>query len=159
MQSGGRIKSIKSEDLWVISSKNCCPSCDYLPTVAAAALSLCHWCPRVSLHLLAAVWSRPPHPPPPSWSLSPCHPCWLGAGCHLSESPRWLHPPEMPGECPAGLTGCGFQFLLQQVGSWKEVPQSAAVAMATRAAPPKSCWREKASLLILLLYLPLYLLS
>lgn len=104
LQSGGRIKSIKSEDPWVISPENCCPSCDYLATVAAYVLPPCHWCPRISLHLLAALWSCSPQ------LLSFTTLAGL-AQAALSPSPQ-LPSPEMPRECPAGLTGCGFQFLL-----------------------------------------------
>lgn len=101
LQSGGCVKLIKPEELWVIMSEDYCPSCDYLPAVF----------PGTGAHALAF----------PSWQhcgpRGPTLPLLASSRHHLCDSAQAAHPQvlgsqEMPGECPAGLRGCRFQVLL-----------------------------------------------
>lgn len=110
LQSGGRIRLMKPEELWVIMSEDYCPSCNYF-----ADCFSCDWCPRISLPLLAALWSPRPHLAPVS--LFPSPPLWFSPGStslnlRLSRDAR-----RMP---------CWVKRLLlsspphQQVGSWRK---------------------------------------
>lgn len=110
LQSGGRIKLIKPEELWVIMSEDYCPSCAYF-----AGCFSCDWCPRISLPLLAALGSLRLHLAPVSFFPSP--PLWFSPGCRslslrLSRDARrmpcWVK--RLPLSSPPH----------QQVGSWRK---------------------------------------
>lgn len=101
LQSGGCIKLIKPEELWVIMSEDYCPSCDR--------------CPRISFPLLAALWPPRSHLAPVSFFPSPS--LWFSPGCTSPSLSLSRDARRMP---------CWVKRLQlsspphQQVGSWRK---------------------------------------
>lgn len=153
LQSGGHIESIKSEDLWGISSEGCwttviiCQHGSWLPN-SCETRAESRPPPSGSLHLPAAFTS-----PPGSSAFSLGRPCWSSSSCvspSLTPAPLW----------DARTMPCCVKRLWlsvpphQQEGSWKKYHKWL-LLLWQRAAAQKKVEESAFHLLITFLHLPL----